>query len=214
VIRSAVFLTSDKRLSTIFAEPLPEALGISDKVPTIRVMPSSLCRKFVGIAVYFRQITRKTMVETVVGSPRRREKNMSLDLEAIFGNGPVGAVVVAPATESTAADNTTAASAATDSMSDSEYNEFCWQNVEHDVYVYLTGPRNYPPPCAWCGGRLVHNPLCDELRASWQPTLPFGKHKGKSLPDVPVDYLEWLAATDDIDAGLQEVIRNYLYSEQ
>ena len=73
-------------------------------------------------------------------------------------------------------------------------NEFYWANISDSDHDYLTGPRNYSAPCPWCGGRYRHSRLCDELRASWEPVLPFGMHKGKPLSDVPRDYLEWLAS--------------------
>jgi uncharacterized protein (DUF3820 family) len=72
------------------------------------------------------------------------------------------------------------------------YSEWCWTQVDPHDYRDMTRPRVYPQPCPWCGGRLRHNPLCDELRSSWEPTVPFGMHKGKRLSDVPHDYLEWL----------------------
>jgi hypothetical protein len=92
------------------------------------------------------------------------------------------------------------------------YSESCWSEVFPDVYRFLTGPRSYPSPCPWCGGRLVHNHLCDDLRASLLPKMPFGKHKGKPLNAVPVDYLKWIASTDRFGAELREAIRDYLQS--
>jgi hypothetical protein len=75
------------------------------------------------------------------------------------------------------------------------YSESCWREVyQHDA-DYLASPRQYPTPCPWCKGRLVHSTLCDELQRSWEPALPWGKHKGKALSDVPADYLRWLAAS-------------------
>ncbi len=73
-------------------------------------------------------------------------------------------------------------------------NEFYWVNISDADREYLTGPRKFPAPCPWCGGRYRHNSSCNELRASWELTLPFGKHKGKPLSAVPHEYLEWLAS--------------------
>ena len=73
-------------------------------------------------------------------------------------------------------------------------NEFYWVNLSDTDRDYLTGPRKFPAPCPWCGGACHHNRLCDELRTSWEPTLPFGKHKGKPLSAIPREYLEWLAS--------------------
>ena len=95
-----------------------------------------------------------------------------------------------------------------------EYTEFCWLQISPEDYSYLTAPRNYPLPCPWCSGRLRHNRLCDVLRRSSQPTLPFGKHKGTPLSEVPSDYLEWFASADGIDWDLRDAIHFHLQSEQ
>jgi hypothetical protein len=92
----------------------------------------------------------------------------------------------------------------------SSYSDSCWSQVSVPDYRDLTTKRNYPPPCRWCGGRLVHNRLCDWLCQSWQPTLPFGKHKGKRLSDVPIDYLQWLAQKLDIEPNLRETIQCHI----
>ena len=34
--------------------------------------------------------------------------------------------------------------------------------------------------------------------------MPFGKHRGKALADVPLDYVQWLLAQDNIDVNLRE----------
>ena len=89
-------------------------------------------------------------------------------------------------------------------------DEFWWSRLIDVDYRYLTSPRRYPAPCLWCGGRLAHNPLCDELRHAWQPVMPFGKHKGVPLPDVPRDYLVWAATGDRFDDELREAIQHHL----
>jgi hypothetical protein len=91
-----------------------------------------------------------------------------------------------------------------------DYSEFCWSQLLPGDYRYLTAARVSPLPCPWCGGRLVHNRLCDALRRSWEPTLRFGKHAGKRLSEVPRDYLEWLAAAGGIDSELSDAIRFHL----
>lgn len=45
-----------------------------------------------------------------------------------------------------------------------------WQQVKPADYAYLTGPRNYPAHCVWCGGRTRHSAACNELRAEWEKT--------------------------------------------
>ena len=84
-------------------------------------------------------------------------------------------------------------------------NEFHWANLSDCDRDYLTGPRVYPSPCPWCGGRYRHNRLCDALRASWEPSLPFGMYKGKPLSAVPREYLEWLVSCS---AGISGELRN------
>jgi hypothetical protein len=91
------------------------------------------------------------------------------------------------------------------------YSESCWAEVLPDDYRSLTEPRNYPSPCQWCGGRLHHHPACDELRAESEPKMPFGKHKGQKLSQVPNDYLRWLLAHGThFEADLRQVIEGRL----
>lgn len=87
-------------------------------------------------------------------------------------------------------------------------NEFHWSNISERDRDYLTAPRSYPQPCPWCGGIYHHHRLCDALRASWELSLPFGKHKGIPLSQVPRDYLEWLVSCGDgINGELRDSIR-------
>jgi hypothetical protein len=37
-------------------------------------------------------------------------------------------------------------------------------------------------------------------------TLPFGKHKGRPLPEIPSDYLTWLAKTCRLSSGLRAAV--------
>jgi exodeoxyribonuclease X len=41
--------------------------------------------------------------------------------------------------------------------------------------------------------------------------MPFGKHKGLKMEEVPVDYLQWLAGTD-LEEDLRYTIERYLVS--
>ena len=41
------------------------------------------------------------------------------------------------------------------------------------------------------------------------PRMPFGKHKGLKIAEVPRDYLEWLSGTD-LDEDLAYTVRHYL----
>lgn len=89
-----------------------------------------------------------------------------------------------------------------------EPSEFYLANISAADLHYLTGPRQHPAPCPWCGGRLRHSPRCDDLRLSWEPSLRFGKHKGKPLSLVPLDYLEWLRPK--VDGELADAIALHL----
>jgi exodeoxyribonuclease X len=39
--------------------------------------------------------------------------------------------------------------------------------------------------------------------------MPFGKHKGLKMEEVPLDYLQWLAGTD-LEEDLSYTIERYL----
>ncbi len=85
-------------------------------------------------------------------------------------------------------------------------NEFFWANISPRDFAYLTAPLAIIPACPWCGGRTKHTTICDELRTSFEPVVPWGKHKGKSLSQVPVDYLEWLVWREGITSELRDAI--------
>ena len=95
-----------------------------------------------------------------------------------------------------------------DAASTPDASEFYFANISAADLHHLTGPRQHPAPCPWCGGRLRHSPRCDDLRLSWEPSLPFGKHKGKPLSLVPLDYLEWLRPK--VDGELRDAIALHL----
>jgi uncharacterized protein (DUF3820 family) len=40
--------------------------------------------------------------------------------------------------------------------------------------------------------------------------MPFGKHKGRPISAVPVDYLYWLMARGGLDSELKEAINQRL----
>jgi len=40
--------------------------------------------------------------------------------------------------------------------------------------------------------------------------MPFGKHKGEKLEDLPTDYIEWLLENADLRSGLQAELENQL----
>ena len=57
------------------------------------------------------------------------------------------------------------------------------------------------------------DPVADMINISSSPVLvprmPFGKHKGLKMAEVPEDYLQWLAGTD-LDKDLAYTVRHYL----
>jgi uncharacterized protein (DUF3820 family) len=42
------------------------------------------------------------------------------------------------------------------------------------------------------------------------PSLPFGKHKGRPLAEVPADYLQWFARTCRLSTGLRNAVADEL----
>lgn len=57
------------------------------------------------------------------------------------------------------------------------------------------------------------NPIEEMIHISNSPILiarmPFGKHKGMLMREIPTDYLEWLYGTD-LDEDMQYTVRHYL----
>jgi exodeoxyribonuclease X len=57
-------------------------------------------------------------------------------------------------------------------------------------------------------------PLADLYQDSYRPlfvtSMPFGKHKGKSMQDLPVDYLKWMAGLGDLDPDLKFTVNKIL----
>jgi len=39
--------------------------------------------------------------------------------------------------------------------------------------------------------------------------MPFGKHKGMKMEEVPVDYLQWLSSRE-LDGDMEYTVRHYL----
>jgi hypothetical protein len=84
-----------------------------------------------------------------------------------------------------------------------------WERISDQDRQYLLGPHNFPESCPWCGGRSRHNPLC--VVPTWEPVLPFGKHKGKRPSETPLVYLRWLLAnatslSSDLRTAIQETL--------
>ena len=90
-------------------------------------------------------------------------------------------------------------------------DDFEWEQLSDHDHAYLTAPRPTLDPCPWCRRRLNHSPACIDLRLSWEVEMPFGKHKGRPLSQVPRDYLTWMLGKDGITTELREAIRLQLY---
>jgi uncharacterized protein (DUF3820 family) len=92
-------------------------------------------------------------------------------------------------------------------------DDFEWgQLIDRDL-AYLAAPRPILDPCPWCRRRLGHSPACIDLRLSWEIEMPFGKHKGRPLSQVPRDYLAWMLGKDGLTTELREAIRLQLYGD-
>lgn len=63
------------------------------------------------------------------------------------------------------------------------------------------------------GQTIGDDPVADMIKISSSPVLvprmPFGKHKGLKMAEVPKDYPEWLSGTD-LDEDLAYTVRHYL----
>ena len=57
---------------------------------------------------------------------------------------------------------------------------------------YLLGNQYKPERCIHCGRFGIHGEQCEMVSPEGRFTLSFGKHKGKPMQSVPVDYLQWL----------------------
>ena len=89
--------------------------------------------------------------------------------------------------------------------------EFHFANLLEKDRQHLFGPRDWPSPCAWCGGRIHHSEACDELRDSWVPRLGFGKHKGKRIDEADPEYLRWAWDNGTLrNADLKEAVLKLL----
>ena len=93
-----------------------------------------------------------------------------------------------------------------------------WPSISDEDLTHIFGPvedrhewnaKRYPGQCLFCSGRNTHSKPCIDLRRSWEPTLPWGKHKGKRVSEAPEDYLKWLAKRD-LPANLRVAVEEVL----
>jgi len=82
-----------------------------------------------------------------------------------------------------------------------------WDHISPEQRAYVSSPNVHKAPCPWCGGRNTHSAMCNELTAGWVVTMPWGKHKGKPLSEVPQDYLDWLTDRELTEEFKQDVRR-------
>ena len=75
-------------------------------------------------------------------------------------------------------------------------NDFYFSQLEDRDKEYLEAGVGECPPCGFCGGRKKHNPDC--VAHEWETVVPFGKHKGKPLSQVPLEYLAWMCNMDNL----------------
>lgn len=52
--------------------------------------------------------------------------------------------------------------------------------------------------------------LCTQDKAKVITKMPFGKHRGKPMAEVPIDYLQWLMTTEGLDTNVATAIQKVL----
>ena len=58
------------------------------------------------------------------------------------------------------------------------------------------------------GIKTIEDLYAESEKARTPTTMPFGKHKGAPLADVPSDYKQWLLGQGDIDPYLRKALEN------
>lgn len=93
---------------------------------------------------------------------------------------------------------------------------FDWFDLIGDAErEYLLARHRYPERCGFCGGHYKHNPRCVALCDEWAVKMPFGKHKGLRVADVPPNYLRWLLVSGkELDGELRREVERVLKIEQ
>jgi exodeoxyribonuclease X len=84
-----------------------------------------------------------------------------------------------------------------------------WRNLEIDQELAM--PPHRAGPDAWVTAHLLLALLKEASVAQlieWTAmpklvsAMPFGKYKGRSWPEIPSDYLEWMCSGLDVDADV------------
>jgi len=60
--------------------------------------------------------------------------------------------------------------------------------------------------CEQLGVKTVEDLYAESEKARIPTTMPFGKHKGMLLSDIPSDYKQWLLGQGDIDSYLRKAL--------
>ena len=87
---------------------------------------------------------------------------------------------------------------------ETDKTDYWWGQLSPEQQAELM-PRPIKRPCPWCK-RTEHTDICNELR--WRSVMPFGKYKGRSIDELPEDYVHWLAKKK---VRLPEDLRNEIY---
>ncbi|MDC0934647.1 DUF3820 family protein [Pirellulales bacterium] len=88
-------------------------------------------------------------------------------------------------------------------------NEANWQAIDDADRDYLLGPRKWPAPCEWCGGRLIHSAVCNDRRRAWAPNIPFGKYRGRRTDELPRGYIDWVLSRKVGPEGFRDELRRW-----
>lgn len=81
-----------------------------------------------------------------------------------------------------------------------------WRDLKLDAEMAM--PPHRAGPDAWVTAHLLTELLkvsTTEQMIEWTkqpkklPTIPFGKHRGSSWQDLPIDYLQWMVGQTDMD---------------
>jgi len=60
--------------------------------------------------------------------------------------------------------------------------------------------------CQQLGVKTAEDLYAESEKARIPTTMPFGKHKGMLLSDIPSDYKQWLLTQGDIDPNLRKAL--------
>lgn len=72
------------------------------------------------------------------------------------------------------------------------------------------GRRRIKAMCAKCQAYIKFLPIHDDL-GNFE--MPFGKHKGKKLSEIPKEYLEW-ASNNFSEGPVLRKINDFMYEEE